>query len=74
MQAEGRFFTEHIHLSELIGDILALIQTSIPKTVDVRLDLAPDLPLIVADPGQIQQLVMNLIINAGELSVPETPA
>ena len=32
----------------------------------MRLDLAPDLPLIVADAGQMQQLVMNLIINAGE--------
>ena len=63
---KGRFISEHIHLSELIRDILALIQTSIPKTVDVRLDLAPDLPDILADAGQIQQLVMNLIINAGE--------
>ncbi len=63
---KGRFISEHIHLSELIGDILALIQTSIPKTVDVRLNLAPDLPDILADSGQIEQLVMNLIINAGE--------
>jgi len=63
---KGRFITEHINLSELIRDILTLIQTSIPKTVDVRLDLPPDLPLVLADTGQIQQLVMNLIINAGE--------
>ena len=28
---KGRFFTEHIHLSDLIRDILALIQTSIRK-------------------------------------------
>ena len=70
---KGRFITEHIHLSELIRDILALIQTSIPKTVDVRLDLAPDLPDILADAGQIQQLVMNLIINAGEAIGAESP-
>jgi len=63
---KGRFIAEHIHLSELIRDILPLIQTSIPKTVTVRLALAPDLPLILADVGQMQQLVMNLIINAGE--------
>lgn len=70
---KGRFITEHIHLSELIRDILALIQTSIPKTVDVRLDLAPDLPGVLADAGQIQQLVMNLIINAGEAIGDGTP-
>ena len=63
--SKRRFIPEHIHLSELIRDILALIQTSIPKTVDVRLDLTPDLPDILADAGQVQQLVMNLIINAG---------
>jgi PAS domain S-box-containing protein len=63
---KGRFFVERIHLSDLMRDILALVQTSIPRTVDVRLDLTPDLPLILADAGQMQQLVMNLIINAGE--------
>ena len=62
----GRFISEHINLSELIREILVLIQSSIPKTVDVRVDLAPDLPPIEADTGQMQQLVMNLIINAGE--------
>ena len=70
---KGRFFTEQIHLSDLIRDILPLIQTSISKTVDVRLDLAPHLPLIVADAGQMQQLVMNLIINAGEAIGTENP-
>jgi two-component system, chemotaxis family, CheB/CheR fusion protein len=63
---KGRFITEDIDLSELIRDTLPLIQTSIPKTVDVRLDLPPDLPLVPADAGQMQQLVMNLMINAGE--------
>ena len=63
---KGRFTTEQIDLSELIREILALIQTSIPKTVEVRLDLETDLPVVQADAGQMQQLVMNLIINAGE--------
>jgi CheY-like chemotaxis protein len=34
--------------------------------VDIQLDLAADLPSVEADPGQIQQLVMNLIINGAE--------
>ena len=42
------------------------MRTSIPKMVAVQLDLGTGIPAIEADPGQIQQLVMNLIINAGE--------
>jgi CheY-like chemotaxis protein len=43
-----------------------LVRTSIPKTVDLVLNTAPDLPPIEADPAQIQQVIMNLLINAGE--------
>jgi two-component system, cell cycle sensor histidine kinase and response regulator CckA len=43
-----------------------LIQASIPKHVQLRLDLQNKLPLIEADSSQIQQLVMNLIINGAE--------
>jgi len=32
--------------------------------VEVRLDLAPDLPVLWADPHQLQQVVVNLITNA----------
>jgi two-component system CheB/CheR fusion protein len=63
---KGRFLTEQIGLSGLIREILVLIRTSIPKSVDVKLDLTPDLPPVEADPAQIQQLLMNLVINGAE--------
>jgi CheY-like chemotaxis protein len=34
--------------------------------VELKLNLAPGLPPIAADPAQIQQVVMNLVINAAE--------
>jgi CheY-like chemotaxis protein len=46
--------------------MLPLIGTSIPKMVRLRLARTPDLPLIEADASQIQQIVMNLVINAAE--------
>jgi two-component system CheB/CheR fusion protein len=62
----GRFMIAHIDLGDLVAEISQLIRTSIPKTVDLKLDPAPNLPSIEADPAQIQQLVMNLVINGAE--------
>jgi PAS domain S-box-containing protein len=69
---KGRFIIEPVDLSELIHDITNLIQTSIPKTVQLRLELSKYLPPVEADSTQIQQLVMNLIINGAE-AIGEQP-
>ncbi len=63
---KGRFVIEPIRLSELIREILVLIQSSIPKTVELKLDLTSGLPPIEADAAQLQQLIMNVVINAAE--------
>jgi two-component system cell cycle sensor histidine kinase/response regulator CckA len=63
---KGRFVTEAINLSALVREISALIQSSISRKVQIRLELAYDLPLIEADAGQLQQVIMNLIINGAE--------
>jgi PAS domain S-box-containing protein len=63
---KGRFVVELIDLSALIGSISNLIRTSIPKLVHLRLQLVEGLPLIEGDMAQIQQIVMNLVINAAE--------
>jgi len=62
----GRFITAMIDLGALVREISTLVRTSIPKSVDVKLDLAPNLPRIEADPAQIQQVIMNLVINGAE--------
>ena len=63
---KGRFVVETIDLSQLVRDISTLVQTSIPKKVQLRLSLANKLPPVRVDASQIQQVVMNLVINAGE--------
>ncbi len=63
---KGRFVIELVDLSELVQRIVNLIEASIPKAVRLHLSLRPNLPPIAADATQIQQLVMNLVINAGE--------
>jgi two-component system, cell cycle sensor histidine kinase and response regulator CckA len=63
---KGRFVIAKVDLSALVTGIAGLIRSSIPKTVQLRFDLARELPAIDADPEQIQQLLMNLVINGAE--------
>jgi PAS domain S-box-containing protein len=55
-----------ISLWLLVDEVVKMLQASINKNVTIRLDLQQSLPEIMGDTGQIQQIVMNLIINAAE--------
>jgi PAS domain S-box-containing protein len=63
---KGKFLVEPLDLSALIPEMTGLVSPSISKKVALRLDLDPELPPIVADRGQIQQVFMNLVLNAAE--------
>jgi CheY-like chemotaxis protein len=63
---KGQFVTTILDLSDLVREISTLVRTSIPKSVDLKLDLASNLPPIEADPAQLQQVLMNLVINGAE--------
>lgn len=63
---QGRFIIEKIDLSELVRDMSGLLQSSLREHTRLALDLPPDLGRIEADAPQMQQLVMNLVLNAAE--------
>jgi PAS domain S-box-containing protein len=63
---KGRFVVTRLDLSELVREISNLVWTSIPRNVELHLELQDDLPPIEGDAAQIQQLIMNLVINAAE--------
>ena len=63
---KGRFVLQPLDLSESVFGILPLIQTSVPEKIRLDLSLADNLPQMEADPSQIQQIIMNLVINAAE--------
>jgi signal transduction histidine kinase/CheY-like chemotaxis protein len=67
---KGRFVLQAVDLSRAVREISHLIRASIPKNAQLRLDLADKLPCVEADASQIQQVVMNLVINAAE-AIPE---
>jgi PAS domain S-box-containing protein len=51
-------------------ELVPLLTASIPKIVKLSLELEDGVPLVQADPAQLQQVMMNLVINAAE-SLPE---
>lgn len=63
---KGKFVIEPLDLSKLVEEIGHLVDASISKSVDVEYRLADRLPAVDADASQIQQIIMNLIINAAE--------
>jgi signal transduction histidine kinase len=47
-----------------------LVHNAVNKFADIELDLAPDLPIITGNAQKIEQVVVNLLINAGQ-AMPE---
>jgi signal transduction histidine kinase len=57
---------ERVVLRDLVEEMAHLLKTAISKKAILNLNLERGLPLIEADPSQIRQIVMNLLINASE--------
>ena len=55
-----------LDLSALIAEMFDLLKISISKSAVLETSLAQDLPPVHANPSEIRQLVMNLVLNASE--------
>ena len=62
----GHLVVTRVDLGDLVRENADLFRTAIPRTVSMSLFLTPEPALTEADPGQVQQVVMNLITNAAE--------
>lgn len=63
---KGKFIVEPINLTELIEEMVNLLEVSIQKNVVMRLELSQQLLPIEGDVAQMQQVIMNMVINASE--------
>jgi PAS domain S-box-containing protein len=63
---KGHFVVESVNLNEVINDMARMLEISISKKAVLRYNLAPTLPAVEADVSQLQQILMNLVINASE--------
>ncbi len=53
-----------LDLNALVQDQERMLQRLIPENVELRTTLSPDLGAVRADAGQLEQVLMNLIVNA----------
>jgi signal transduction histidine kinase/ActR/RegA family two-component response regulator len=51
-------------INKIVTSSVAMIRRSCPETIEVRTDLAPDLPWATADATQVQTAILNLAVNA----------
>lgn len=55
---------ERLQLNDLMRDMERMISRLIGEDINIQLQLDPDLHPITADAGQLQQILMNLAVNA----------
>lgn len=55
---------KHLQLNGIIENVAKLLGRTIPKMISLELDLADDLCAVSADAAQLEQVLMNLAVNA----------
>ena len=70
----GRTPAERIplDLSAQVCEVTELLRRSLRPCVSLCFDLADSLPAVEVDPGQLQQVIMNLVRNAADALGPES--
>jgi PAS domain S-box-containing protein len=63
---KGVFVIKPLNLTELVEENASMLEAAMPKSITLEQLLDHELPIIRADAGQLQQVVMNLITNAAE--------
>jgi len=53
-----------LDLNQLVRELVTLLAETFPRTVNLGMDLTEGLPPLTADHNQLQQIVLNLCVNA----------
>ena len=53
-----------IDVAKVIEDLTSLVRTCVPQSIDVRIDVRDGESILHADPGLLQQVLMNICVNA----------
>jgi two-component system cell cycle sensor histidine kinase/response regulator CckA len=60
----------NMDVNKTVSESVSLLENVIGSNIDIKMDLATDLAVVCADPTQVEQVLMNLCINARD-AMPE---
>ena len=63
---KAQFVKANVDLRLMVGEMVDMLKKTIPQNVEIKLDSPTDISFIQGDPSQLNQVIMNLIINASE--------
>jgi two-component system cell cycle sensor histidine kinase/response regulator CckA len=53
-----------LNLNDVLADIVPMLHRLIGEHIDVRIDASPEIGMVHADLGQLEQVIVNLAVNA----------
>jgi two-component system, cell cycle sensor histidine kinase and response regulator CckA len=59
-----------LDLNTVVGKLHLMLQRLLGEDIDLKIFLGPDLGAVTADPGQLEQVIVNLAVNARD-SMPD---
>jgi PAS domain S-box-containing protein len=63
------FVPRAVNVSDAVEGILPMLEMLIEDRIELVVDLAPDLPDVMFDPGRLEQVLVNLAVNARDAIV-----
>ena len=58
-----------LDVNDIITDLLNLLQRTLGEDIALQPVLGPELPCVLADPGELEQVIVNLAVNARDAIV-----
>jgi nitrogen-specific signal transduction histidine kinase/ActR/RegA family two-component response regulator len=69
-----------LDIGAVLNNLRSLLRRLIGSHIDIQWNIADDLPLVIADPASLEQIVVNLVVNArdampdgGRICIEATP-
>ena len=61
---KGKFLSVPVAMNAVVNEVIALLRRSIDKRITVKAHLSDELPNVLGDPAQLQNMLLNLALNA----------